>query len=91
MKIEYSAQFLKDLKKLKNTAIYLPIKRLCFEELPQYETLLTVKNMKKIRGYQHYYRIRVGDYRIGMKDEGDMIVLMRVMHRKDIYRAFPRA
>ena len=36
-----------------------------------------------------YYRIRIGDYRIGIKGEGDVIVLMRVMHRKDIYRVFP--
>jgi mRNA interferase RelE/StbE len=89
MKIEYSEQFLKDVKKLKNTANYHAIKRLCFEELPQAETLSDVSHVKKIRGYRDYYRIRVGDYRIGLKEEGDVIILMRVMHRKDIYRIFP--
>lgn len=89
MNIEYNEQFLKDLKKLKNTASYPTIKRLCFEELPEYEALSSVSHVKKIRGYKSYYRIRVGDYRVGLKDEGNMIVLMRVMHRKDIYRVFP--
>ncbi|KPA16576.1 plasmid stabilization protein [Candidatus Magnetomorum sp. HK-1] len=90
MKIEYSEPFLKDLKKLKKkTTNYFTIKELCFEELTQYESLSHINNLKKIRGYKTYYRIRVGDYRVGLKDEGDVIVLMRVMHRKDIYRAFP--
>ena len=89
MNIEYSEHFLKDLKKLKNTASYLPIKRLCFDELPEYESLSSAKHVKKIRGYTSYYRIRVGDYRIGIKDEGDVIVCLRVLHRKDIYRIFP--
>ena len=89
MKIEYSEPFLKDLKKLKHIPHYLTIKRLCFEELPESDSLSHISHLKKIRGYTAYYRIRVGDYRIGIKNEGDVIVLMRVMHRKDIYRVFP--
>jgi len=89
MKIEYSEPFLKDLKKLKKTTNYLTIKEFCFEALTQYESLLHINNIKKIRGYKTYYRIRIGNYRIGLKDEGDVVVLMRVMHRKDIYRFFP--
>jgi len=89
IKIEYSEPFLKDLKKLKKTTNYSTIKKLCFEELPQYKSLSHIKNLKKIQGYKKYYRIRVGDYRVGLKDEGDTIVAMRVLHRKDIYRSFP--
>ena len=91
MNIEYSEPFLKDLKKLKNTANYLAMKRLCFEELPECESLSNIHHLKKIRGYASYYRIRIGDYRVGIKDEGDVILLMRVMHRKDIYRVFPNS
>ncbi|CAN2041009.1 putative toxin RelE2 [Candidatus Magnetomoraceae bacterium gMMP-15] len=89
MKIEYSEPFLKDLKKLKKTMHYFAIKEICFEEIPKCESLSHITHLKKIRGYKAYYRIRVGDYRIGIKYEGDVIVLMRVMHRKDIYRVFP--
>ncbi|MEI6260395.1 MAG: type II toxin-antitoxin system RelE/ParE family toxin [Deltaproteobacteria bacterium] len=89
MRIEYSEQFLKDLKRLKNTASYTQIKRLCFEELPEYEALSMVNHLKMIRGYKHYYRIREGDYRIGIKNDDGIIVFMRVLHRKDIYRVFP--
>ncbi len=89
MKIEYNEQFLKDMKKLRHTAVYSFLKTLCFEELPVCENLSKIGNIKKIQGYKSYYRIKAGDYRIGIKDEGGTVVLMRVLHRKDIYRVFP--
>ena len=89
MKIEYSSLFLKDLKKLKYIANYLSIKRICFNKKKKKETLLQVKNIKKIKGYISYYRIRIGDYRVGIKEEEGTIILMRVLHRKDIYKFFP--
>jgi len=36
-----------------------------------------------------YYRIRVGDYRIGVKLEKDIIYFVVVEHRKDVYKTFP--
>lgn len=42
-----------------------------------------------MEGYTHYYRIKQGDYRIGIKIETDTVVFMRVLHRKEIYREFP--
>ncbi len=89
MQIEYGEQFLKDLKKLKTTNVYGSLKAYCFEELPSQPSLASIRNLKKMQGYQQYYRIRFGDYRIGLKDDGERIVLMRVLHRKDIYRFFP--
>jgi len=67
MKIEYNEQFLKDLKKLRHTAVYSSLKTLCFEELPVCENLSMISNIKKIQGYKFYYRIKAGDYRIGIK------------------------
>lgn len=36
-----------------------------------------------------YYRIRIGNYRLGLKQEQDTLTLLRFMHRKDIYTYFP--
>jgi mRNA interferase RelE/StbE len=36
-----------------------------------------------------YYRIRLGDYRIGCVATGDTITFVRCLHRRDIYRYFP--
>jgi len=32
------------------------------------------------------WRIRIGNYRIRYDIEGDKVVLLRILHRKDIYR-----
>lgn len=42
-----------------------------------------------MKGYIGFYKIRFGDYRIGLKVEGDVVILERTLHRKDIYRYFP--
>ncbi len=45
---------------------------------------------KKIQGYSSFYRIRIGDYRLGLEvlSSGE-VVLLRFLHRKEIYRYFP--
>jgi mRNA interferase RelE/StbE len=54
------------------------------------ESILDIPNTKKIQGYGSFYRIRIGDYRLGMEEVSSKeIVLIRFLHRKDIYRYFP--
>lgn len=62
----YKKPFLKDLAKVPKrhrTQIESPV----FEEIPELENVFPTLDIKKIKGYQSYYRIRVGDYRIGCK------------------------
>lgn len=42
-------------------------------------------------GYKDKYRIRIGDYRIGLTIDikEKIITLNRIAHRKDIYNIFP--
>lgn len=43
-----------------------------------------------MQGFQSYYRVRIGDYRVGFEilpDESILFIL--VAHRKEIYRYFP--
>lgn len=44
---------------------------------------------KKMQWYDSYYRIRIGEYRLGFSVEKDQIKLIRFLHRKDIYKFFP--
>ncbi|HRO41300.1 MAG TPA: hypothetical protein PL009_00595 [Flavipsychrobacter sp.] len=48
-----------------------------------------VKNLKKLTGFNDYYRIRIGDYRIGIFLDGETVWLAAFAHRKDIYTYFP--
>ena len=88
MKVEFKKSFLKELKKLKNRSL----KNSIAESIIQVESaknIAQIKNLKKLSGYDVYYRIRVGDYRIGLKIEKDVIYFVVCEHRKDIYRKFP--
>jgi mRNA interferase RelE/StbE len=47
--------------------------------------------VEKLTGYQEYYKIRFGSYRVGLRIDfvNKVIEFRRVLHRKDIYRRFP--
>ena len=47
------------------------------------------KQSKAMRGYPNRYRIRIGNYRIGIEVHGDNVEVMRVLHRREFYRYFP--
>ena len=87
---QYLPSFLKDLKALKSTPYYEAVKTLTFKEIPQRLTFEEITNIKKLQGYENAYRLRVGDYRIGVIFDGETLIFQRVLHRKDIYRYFPK-
>ncbi|MGF1569417.1 MAG: type II toxin-antitoxin system RelE/ParE family toxin [Nodosilinea sp.] len=89
MKVEYRKLFLKDLKKLKNQPVYQQIYDLAFTGLPEAANLQTLPNIKALVGTTNRYRIRVGDYPIGLELNGEALEIMRVLHRRDFYRYFP--
>ncbi len=51
--------------------------------------LSAIKSIKKLKGYDTFYRIRLGNYRIGLEMVEDVIIFARILHRKDVYRYFP--
>jgi len=58
------------------------------EDVELAETTSRITNLKKFKGERGYYRIRFGNYRIGLKIEDDLVIFIRALHRKDIYRYF---
>lgn len=46
------------------------------------------RTSKKLEGEDHYYRLRVGDYRIvyHIDDKIRIVLIERVRHRGDVYR-----
>lgn len=85
----YKKSFLKDLAKLPKH-YREQIERLVFEEIPKLNNMFATLDIKKMKGYQGYYRIRVGNYRIGCKvEQGNQIIFYRIKSRSDIYKLFP--
>ena len=89
MTIEYLPTFIKDLKALRSSPVYKTIYELAFEDIPNIDNLSELTNLKKLKGSNTAYRIRVGNYRIGIFITDDKIQFSRVLHRREIYRYFP--
>ena len=47
--------------------------------------------IEKMTGYTDKYKIRVGDYRIGISIDKQIktLICQRIAHRREIYRIFP--
>ncbi|AIE74117.1 MULTISPECIES: type II toxin-antitoxin system RelE/ParE family toxin [unclassified Synechocystis] len=89
MDVQYLPSFIKDLKKLKSSPQYELIKSLVLEKIPQLEQIQGISNVKKLKGEENAYPIRLGDYRIGFYIQSETIVLARVVHRREFYLYFP--
>ena len=89
MRTLYLPSFIKDLKSLRGLPVYDRVKSVAFDEVPQCRHLNEISNFPKLRKSANAYRIRVGDYRIGVLQKGETLVFARVLHRKDLYRYFP--
>jgi mRNA interferase RelE/StbE len=88
MKTEFKKSFLKELKKLNNQNLKNSIAT-CIYQVEAAENTSHIKNLKKLAGYDLFCRIRVGDYRIGLKIENEVVYFVVFEHRKDIYKIFP--
>lgn len=87
MQIEIRQSFIKDLKPIpKNIKSKLGD---IIDLIEQTESFSDLTSVKKMQGYQNFYRLRIGDYRLGFAVDGDSIILIRFLHRKKIYRFFP--
>jgi mRNA interferase RelE/StbE len=86
--VRFAESFTKDLRHLREPATIRRVRE-TIEHLEGAEALTQVPHVKKLSGKGPYFRLRVGDYRIGMRVEGQAVTLMRLLHRREIYRFFP--
>ncbi len=84
----YKKTFIKDLEKLPPD-IKRKVQALVFKTILTYSSPFEIPHLKKIKGFTKYYRIRAGEYRIGIAIDGQKIIFYRALPRKDIYKYFP--
>ena len=87
--INYTRTFLKELVKLPPT-IRERVEKIVFGADIKVDPLLNGQ-VQKLTGYQNYYKLRFGDYRLGLyvNFETHVIEFQRILHRREIYRKFP--
>jgi len=88
LKVRFKASFSVDLRAIKDKSLLERVKEL-ITRVESAETLLQIPNLKKLRGRGAYYRVRLGDYRVGLAVEENTIVFVRVLHRREVYLYFP--
>lgn len=88
MKVIFLNSFKKDLLKINNLKLKQQVKRVIFE-LEKVENMTSIPDLKKLKGFSSAYRIRIGDYRLGFYYENEVVELVRLVKRNDIYKVFP--
>ncbi len=88
LKVEYQKRFLKDLSNIPSQK-RKEIEQFVFQILPNADSLPELNKFEKMTGYKNCFKARFGSYRIGIYFSDNLVVLKRVLHRKEIYRHFP--
>jgi mRNA interferase RelE/StbE len=88
MIVKIDKTFEKDVKNINSQLINKNLIKI-LNEIQTANKISDISNLKKIQGTSNYYRIRIGDYRLGMIITKTEIQLIRLLHRKDIYKYFP--
>jgi len=88
MKVVFTKQFNKDIGKIKDRRIASLVES-AIVTVKLSSKLSEINNLKKLTDYNNAYRIRIGDYRLGIFVDDEAIMFTRFLHRKEIYRYFP--
>ena len=89
MIIEFDKSFEKSLRSIHDPNVLRKLKRIIIQ-IENSPSLLQLPNVIKLSGFLHYYRIRIGEYRVGIElINKTKVRFILIAHRKDIYKAFP--
>jgi len=88
VKTIYKKRALKELANIPSE-LRQPIEHFIFETLPELKNIYENNKIESLKGYSNFYKVRFGNFRIGIKKEGENIIVERILHRKEIYKYFP--
>ena len=88
MNVRYEASFEKDLRRIRDKSLLQRIKN-AIDDVKKVEGVHLINNLKKLKGYDAFYRIKLGDYRIGIELVENELIFVRFLHRREVYRFFP--
>ena len=88
MNTAFRESFDTDLSAITDAALLRRIRKI-IEQVEAARTFQQIPNLKRLEATGKYYRIRMGDYRLGFVFERGVVTFIRCLHRKEIYRYFP--
>ncbi len=88
MVLKYRGQFNRDID-INNRELLDEIK-FAILNAKKAKSITEIANLKKLRKYKTYYRIKIADeYRIGIKIRSNIVWFSRFGHRNNFYKGFP--
>ncbi len=89
MKVIFDRSFYKSLDKLSSISLKKRTEQLIYA-VEGASQIQDIPNIKKLSGFRNFYRVRIGDYRIGLElVDSNSLRFIVIAHRKDIYDIFP--
>ncbi len=88
MKVTFDQKFYKRLSKIKDKDLLSKVRRAILNAEAA-ATVHEILHFKKLESSGEYYRMRIGDYRIGIELIGNTLCFITIAHRNDIYKLFP--
>ena len=88
MKVEFTKKFENQVERLHDEKLKLEIAD-AVRSVMAANSLYDIPKLKKLSGFKTAFRIRTGNYRIGILYQNSIVYFVAFAHRKDIYRQFP--
>lgn len=88
MIVRIDTSFVKDAERIRDQRLLNRVAN-CINQVIGADSMNRITSAKKMIGETCYYRIRMGDYRIGLRVDRDTVFFIRILHRKEIYKYFP--
>lgn len=88
MNLSFRKSFARDLEQITDREFLAKLRRV-IEATEKAPTLREIPHLKKLLASGKFFRIRIGQYRIGLIAEKGQIIFVRCLHRRDIYKYFP--
>ena len=88
MNIDLKNSFSRDIKKITDPLLKEQIEQVILSVKKASKTS-DISELKKLKGFKVFYRIKLGNYRIGVAIKNDTVIFAAFAHRKDFYQSYP--
>jgi mRNA interferase RelE/StbE len=87
MRLIIDKSYIKDVRHFNHTTQIQAAEAL--ESILDAQTFSDIPHLKPLKGQLRHYRIRFGDYRIGLYWNGETFFAQRIGRRGDFYKTYP--
>jgi mRNA interferase RelE/StbE len=88
MQIEITKKFGKQFEKCQDYTIRTRLSK-TIDDILKARRFSEIKRIKKLKGHNNFYRLKIGDYRIGLVFKDNTVIFAAFEHRSNIYKYFP--